>query len=298
MWFKNLKIYHSNNGFTLDESQLQMQLESLMFKKCQSQEQESVGWVPLLHQSEQLFHNTQNVYLLCLKREQKLLPASVVKEELNQRISNIESETGLPVNKKQQKELKEQIETQLLPQAFSKYSHIYGMVFLNQNVVVVDSSSDANAELFLSSLRKCIQSLPVVPLCKTPQQHALTLWLTASAPETFEILDEAELKSSSDEGGSVKLKKFDLYCDEVKSHIDNGMLVESINVDFSEQLQCVIHSDLSIKRLKFSDAMIEQSKENNDDKQYELDAIFYISQQVIIDLVKSLNATFDLDLAL
>ncbi|MGB3726633.1 MAG: recombination-associated protein RdgC [Glaciecola sp.] len=295
MWFKNLKVYRFTSEFKFDEAQLQQQLESMAFKTCSSQETQTMGWIAPIGRSEQLFHATGNSYAFCLKREQKLLPASVINDELAEKVGQIEAESGSPVPKKAQKDLKEEITMRLLPRAFSKFSVIRGFVSVDKQIVVVDASSDTNAEVFLACLRKCINSLPVVPLAKSPQQHVLTSWLMQDAPEGFEILDEAEFQSSADDGGIVRCKKQDLDADEVLGHVQAGKLVHKLAVAYKERLSCIIAEDLSIKRLKFTDIVLEENQDiDKDNAAAKFDADFLLFTNEVKDFITDIDAAFEL----
>jgi len=296
MWFKNLKIYRFTSDFKFDEAQLQNQLESMSFKTCNSQEIQSMGWVSPIPKSEHLFHQGNNAFWFSLKREQKLLPASVINNELAQKVGELEAESGSPIPKKAQKDLKEEITMRLLPRAFSKFSVIHGFVSIDQQVVVVDASSDASAEVFLACLRKCVGSLPVVPFAKTQQQQILTSWLMQDAPEGFEILDEAEFQSSADDGGIIRCKKQDLDAEEVLGHIQAGKLVHKLAVSYQDRLSCIIAEDVSVKRLKFTDLVMDENENiDKDDIAAKLDADFVLFTSEIKGFIKDLQTAFALD---
>jgi len=161
--------------------------------------------------------------------------------------------------------------------------------------VVVDASSDASAEVFLACLRKCINSLPVVPLAKTQQQHVLTDWIMKDAPEGFELLDEAEFQSTADDGGIIRVKKQDLDAEEVLGHIQAGKLVHKLGVSYQDRMTCIIAEDLSIKRLKFTDLVLEQNQDiDKDNLAAKLDADFVLFTSEIKNFVSDLDKVFDL----
>lgn len=295
MWFKNLKVYRFTSEFAFDEEKLQGMLESMSFKSCTSQEIQSMGWVSPIPRAENLFHQTGREFLFSLKREQKLLPASVINAELVTKVGEVEAESGSPMPKKAQKDLKEEITQRLLPRAFSKFSVVNAFVSVDQQIVVVDASSDTNAEVFLACLRKCIGSLPVVPFAKTQQQHVLTDWLMKDAPEGFEILDEAEFQSSADDGGIIRCKNQDLDAEEVLNHVQAGKLVHKIAVSYQDKLSCVIAEDLSIKRLKFTDIVLEQNEDiEKDNLAAKIDADFALFSGEVKELVSVLDKVFSL----
>jgi recombination associated protein RdgC len=299
MWFKNLKLYRFTQPFTLDTDKLQLMMETMPFKHCGAQEIASMGFVPPIklgdkHES-QLFHSAGNAYWFTLKREDKMLPASVINAELAEKVSQIEQETGAPVAKKAQKDLKEEIILRLLPRAFNKHAFINGYISLDQQIVVVDASADGSAEVFLAALRKCLGSLPVVPFAKSQQQEILTSWVLKDAPAGIEILDEAEFKSPADNGAIIRCKQQDLDAEEILAHIQAGKWVQKIAVAYQERLTCIIAEDLSIKRLKFTDLVTQQNEDiSKDEMAARLDADFMLFVNEIDAFAKDLEKMFDL----
>ena len=95
----------------------------------------------------------------------------------------------------------------------------------------------------------------------------LTLWLKDKAPEAFEILQEAELKSEDEDGAVVRCKNQDLSEDEVLHHIDAGKRVTKLGVCWNEAVTMVIESDLTLKRIKFTDLIKEQNEDIPKDQQ-------------------------------
>lgn len=299
MWFKNLKLYRFTQAFTLDTEKLQLMMESMPFRHCGAQDISSMGFISPLRVSNdadaQLFHQSSNAIWFTLKREDKILPASVINAELAEKVAQIEQETGAPVGKKAQKDLKEEIVQRLLPRAFNKHAFINGYISLDQQIVVVDASADGSAEVFLAALRKCIGSLPVVPFAKSQQQEILTSWLLKDAPEGIELLDEAEFKSPADDGAIIRCKQQDLDAEEILAHIQAGKWVQKIAVAYQERLTCIIAEDLSIKRLKFTDLVTQQNEDvSKEDMAARLDADFTLFVAEIDAFVKDLDVMFDL----
>ena len=295
MWFKNLKIYRFTSKFAFDEAQLQSMLEGMPFRECSSQDIQSMGWVSPIPKGENLFHKANQDFLFCLKREQKLLPASVINAELVKKVGEMEVESGSPMPKKAQKDLKEEITQRLLPRAFSKFGVTNAFVSIDQQIVVVDSSSDGNAEAVLACLRKCIGSLPVVPFSKTQQQEVLTDWLMKDAPAGFELLDEAEFQSSAEDGGTIRCKNQDLDAQEVLNHVQAGKMVHKLAISFQDKLTCVIAEDLSIKRLKFTDIVLEQNEDiEKENVALKIDADFVLFTSEVKAFIAELDKVFAL----
>jgi recombination associated protein RdgC len=296
MWFKNLKLYQLTSKLELTEEQLQTQLDSMSFRPCGSQDITTMGWTSPFKNSDMLFQKTANRYWLVLKKQERILPASVVNDELAEKIAKIEAETGSPVAKKSQQDLKQEIVHRLLPQTFTKNSTTHGFISPEHNLVVVDASSDGAAEAFLACLRKCIGSLPVIPFAKSSKQEVLTSWVLQDAPSQIEILDEAEFKSPLEDGATIRCKSQDLDADEMLAHLQSGMLVQKLSVAWQDRLTCIIGEDLSIKRLKFTEVVKEQNEDiPKDEINAKLDADFTLMSGEIVEFAKSLREIFEVE---
>jgi recombination associated protein RdgC len=252
-----------------------------------------MGFTSPFHKSEMLFHKVDNRYWFALKKQERILPASVVNAELAEKVAQLEAETGSPIGKKAQQEMKEEIVFKLLPQAFTKNSQTHGFICTKTNVVAIDASSDGSAEAYLSCLRKVLGTLPVVPLTKSSIQDQLTHWVMADAPDNIELLDEAEFKSMSEEASVIRCKACDLDAPEVLAHLQSGMLVQKLAIAWQERLTCIIAEDLSIKRLKFTDMVKEQTQDiPKDEINAKLDADFTLMSAEIVQFIAALQDIF------
>ncbi|TKB56665.1 recombination-associated protein RdgC [Ferrimonas aestuarii] len=264
MWFKNLLIYRLTKPTTWDADELEQQLDGFQFTPCGSQDISKQGFVkPLGKVGESLVHSAQGNLLLAMEKEEKILPASVVREEMDQKVSLIEDEQGRKVTKKEKDSIKEEIIHTLLPRAFSRRSRTRALVLASLDFVIVEATSHNKAEELLSLLRKAIGSLPIAPVStnRLPEE-VMTEWVTKNhVGEGFTMLDEATLKSPLDHGGSITMKQMELSSSEVTAHIEQGLEVTKIALEYRDVLSLVLDSDLSIKRLKFSEEIRDQNNE-------------------------------------
>ena len=297
MWFKNIKSYSITESLNTNPEEISQKLADHAFRHCGKQELASMGWVSPLEGGADLVHAADNKVWLTLKKQERLLPASVVNAELEEKVAHIEAETGAPLGKKAKQDLKQEIVHRLLPQAFTKNSYLNGMVDLNENLVLVDASADGKAEIFLAMLRKALGSLPVLPIARRSLSAELTSWIKDdSVPASVEIMDEAELKDSSEEGSIVRCKNQDLGAEEIINHIEAGKMVTKIAFKWDETLSAIIQDDCTVKRIKFTDVLKEQNDDiPKDQKAARLDADFALMSAELVRLVKFITETFALD---
>ncbi len=296
MWFKNLKLYTITQDMEFAEDDIESKLAEFKFRPCGSQELATMGWASPFNQGKSLLHSAAGKVWLTLKKQERILPATVVNAELADKVALVEAETGSPVGKKAQQDMKQEIIHRLLPQAFTKNSFTHGFISVQDNLVVVDSSADGKAEAFLAMLRKAIGSLPVVPLARQSVQAELTAWIKDdAAPSDIQVLEEAELKTLEDEGAIIRCKNQDLYSEEIAQHLAAGKAVQKLAIEWNETLSAVIQEDLSIKRVKFSDVLREQNEDIPKDQILaRMDANFALMSGEVVRFAKRLEEIFGL----
>lgn len=262
LWFKNILVYRLNKEIALSMDELEQQLASLAFTPCSSQDMTKTGWVsPMGDRGEALIHVAGKQVMICARKEDKILPATVIKNALQDKVEKLEGEQGRKLKKTEKATLKDEVVHTLLPRAFSKFSQTFIWLDLEKQLVIVDSGSAKRAEDNLALLRKTLGSLPVVPLSFNESvELKMTEWVrSGELPAGFTLMDEAELKAVLDEGGVIRCKKQELVSEEIATHIEAGKFVTKLSVDWEDRLQFMLCDDGSIKRIKFSETLREQN---------------------------------------
>jgi recombination associated protein RdgC len=293
MWFKNLYLYQFEKDFTLDAETLHEELSGKPFTECTALQRESMGWVPPLGKNSESFTHAANGFiLLTMARQERLLPASVVREELDERVIEIQDRENRKVGTKEKKELRERIEDELLPRAFTRTQKMDAWIDPKGGWLVINTSSPSRAETFSTLLRKTIGSLPVSPPKTEAVSPCLTQWLADyKAPEPFVIGDECELKGSGDNTGVAAFKKHELGTDDVKTNLDSGKYVSKLALIWDNKVSFVVGEDMVVKKLKFLDVLDEKMNEQDPQSHEErMDIEFTLMtgelSQMIPELVK------------
>jgi recombination associated protein RdgC len=296
MWFKNLRAYRMSRGLELSAEQLEEKLSSRAFKPCTPAQPLAVGWVPALGDGAQtLVHAADGRLMLCLRREEKILPISVVRDLLQERIEGIEAQQGRKVYRKEKLSLKDEIIQDCLPRAFSRHGELRLIIDTRARWVLVDSSSANRAEEALNLLRECIGTFPVLlPQTTHAPAAAMSAWLTnSSLPEDLEPRDECELRDIGESAAVIRCRGVDLYSDEVRQHLQGTMHVVRIALGWKEQMQFVLGDDLCLRRIRFADALVKENDELMDeDRLARLDADFVLMAPALTALQERLIALF------
>jgi recombination associated protein RdgC len=296
MFFKNLQIYRFTRPLEQDADTLEKNLEEFKFKPCGSQDISKLGWVFPMGKSGSMYtHLATKQILICLKKEEKMLPAGVIKEQLNERIEAIELEQGRAVKKKEKDSLKEEIIMQLLPRAFSRTSQTFAWIDPESDMLYIDASSTRKAEELISLLRKTLGSLPVVPVqLKNQADVVMTDWLVeGNIPAGFALEDEGELRSALEGGGIIRCKQQDLLSDEIKNHLSADKFVTKLALNWAESISFIIGEEFALKRLKFADVLQEQNEDiDKDDFAARFDADFALMTGEIRQLIPAIIDAF------
>ena len=119
MWFKNLMLYRLPAPWSISLEKLEQQLSRGVFSKCPSNQPSSRGWAAPRNSGE-LVTSVGGQWLICLCEEHRILPGSVVNDEVKERAEALEAQQGYYPGRKQMKELRERVTEELLPRAFTR----------------------------------------------------------------------------------------------------------------------------------------------------------------------------------
>lgn len=262
MWFKNLAVYRFTEPFTLSADVLEQKLQQQPFRPCGAHDEFSFGWTPPLGKTAQsLAHASNGFMMICAKKEEKVIPSSVINEMLQEKIAEIEEREARKLPQKERGSIKDELIFELLPRAFSFSRKTFAYIDSQGGWLVVDAASPKKAEDLLSQLRKCLGSLPVVPIGTGVKPIAvMTQWLLDNvSPNDIVVEDECELRSMEEEAAIIRCKRHDLALPEIKNHLDNGKQVIKLAMSWADRLSFVLDDNLSIKRLKFLELIQDQA---------------------------------------
>jgi recombination associated protein RdgC len=180
---------------------------------------------------------------------------------LQEKISEKEEQEARKLSKKERTALKDELIFELLPRAFSFSKKTYAYIDPKGGWMIVDAASAKKAEDLLSYLRKCLGSLPVVPINTIDKPTVImTQWLTdnQTTPKDIVVEDECELRSPEEEGSSIRCKRHNLSLPEITNHLESGKQVIKLAVNWTDRLSFIVDENLAIKRLKFLDLIQDQ----------------------------------------
>ncbi|XAV88438.1 MAG: recombination-associated protein RdgC [Candidatus Symbiodolus clandestinus] len=292
MWLKNLLLYRINFEIPPDTESLERSLAAYAFLPCSAHDQRAIGWVsPFGNEQAPLVHAANSNLLLTVRQEEKLLPAAVIKQALQQRLDQWQEATGGRLTQTKKQALREQIISQLLPRAFSRFQEIRIWIDSRNALLAVDTPSFHKAETTLALLRQSLGTLSVIPWIQSPSiTPLLTQWVATQAlPEGFQLQEEAELRSMQAGGGVIRCKQQPLDSDEIAGHLAANKQVTQLALNWKQQIQFILTEDGRFKRLKYADSLQTADEIAADDRQQRLDADFVLATAALSELLQALK---------
>ena len=287
MWFKHLHLYRLHDAPELSSDALASALQEHAAKPLGNADARRLGWTAPAGRmgGGQLVHEIQSHRLLSALRQERLLPASVVKEEVDELVADIEASESRKVTRKEKTAFKEQVTENLLPRAFVRSQKIDLWWDTKGQMIGINASSRTRAEDILDLLRETLGSLKVTPLSsQTLPIRAMTTWLgdVASRPTDLQLGDQVELKAKGDDG-VLRARQVDLDSDEIQQLLESGRQASKLAVSLEGRLSFVLHDDLALKSLRFGDALIEEADhaDDGDDALARLETDFILMAQAL-----------------
>lgn len=278
MFFRNLTLFRFPESAAEMLEDLETRLEPQRLRPCGPLELSTRGFVsPFGRQAEALMHRINAYTLLTIGGEDRLLPGSVVSEELANRIQALADKEGRRIGARERKRLKEEIIYELMPRAFIRPSRQSAYLDAKNGWLVVDTASRKVAEEAVSQIREAVGQFPATPMAPEESPRALmTDWLIhGKLPAGLTLGDECELRDPVESGAIVRCRRQELESDEVREHLKTGKQVYQLGLEFDERMSFVLGEDLTVRKLRFLDVVLDElGEESSESIQAEIDARF------------------------
>ncbi len=295
MWFRNARPYRLPGRLGIDASELSQRLSRRPFQPCRPSQPVSSGWVAALSDDASDFvHKSADYWLIRLQREERLLPASVIRSEVNSRIQEIQAGQARRVQRKERLDIVDEVTQDLMPRAFTKAQHLEALINDREGWVWVNTASAARAEELLSLLREGLGNLPVViPDTQKSPVIVMSQWLLKGGlPEGLSLGGDVDLEDPQKEGGVVRVRGMYLESDEIRRHIESGKQAVRLALSWQDQVDFVVDRDLSFRRIRFSDELKSINEELQEDVLARRDADCLLVGETLSTLQTAIAKTF------
>lgn len=270
MLFKNAQIYRLADDWNPSANDLNAALARKQFSPPGSQDFERSGWAVAAPDCElgDMAYSKGRCHLVCLLREQKILPPAVVTQIADERAAEIFEQQGFRPGRKQMKELRELVMSELLPKAFSRKRKTFALIL--PGMLIVDSATSSRAEELIEHLRHALDEFPVT-MVKTDKSpvSAMSSWLADSeAPDGFTIDQDCTLRSVAEDRREVAYRH-GLNEDQARENLEAGCLPVKLAMTFDDRISFVLTEKFEVKRIQYLDIVTEPLHQQED-----ADAVF------------------------
>jgi recombination associated protein RdgC len=292
--FKNLIVHRLVAGWSAQVADVQEQLSSQRFAECGATQARSAGWIePRGVAHGPLLEIIDGQWLLALMVEQKVLPAAVVRREVDARAQRAEQESGRKPGKKQLREWKDQVQLELLPMAFTKRSTVKVWIAPAERLLMIDAGSARVADETVTLLTKTLSGLAAQPVnTAVSPAAAMADWLVSGDPPSgFSIDRDCELKAADGEKPAVRYARHALDIEEIRGHIAAGKQPTRLAMTWNGRVSFVLTEALQIRKLAFLDGVYEGRKADRGNEAFDGDAAIATGElaPLIGDLIDALG---------
>jgi recombination associated protein RdgC len=260
MFFKNITAFRLTEQFELSHQQLAVLL--LKFKSIEPKGQiaQIKGFDYVV--DKEMVIESNGCMMFCVQQFDKVLPSSVINDEVDKRITEIKEEQNRMVFRKEKSEIKDYVTMEFLPRAFVRQSKTFAYIDVKNGFLIVDTASQSKAEDVLSLLRKALEGLPALPI-QTVESLAfeMTTWVRSQiTPKEFIVNEECRIIKVQ-ESSVINVKNLDVTSDIIAKNVALGMFVRSLALTYKDRVSFVFNSDFVINRVKFLDLAMEERGE-------------------------------------
>lgn len=294
MWLKNLVLYRAAEDVFADADALNDKLAQDTLQPCGGYQMETRGWVSPRDDGRYVYPQ-QKHWLIALGDEQKILPATIIRQQAEEKARVVEQQQGRPVGRKQMREIRDQITSELMPRALARRRTTFAWIDAADHLLAVDTGAATKAELFMEALRRSDDELKAARIdAQRSPASAMAEWLVkGEAPGTFGIDQDLELRAADASKATVRYARHSLEGREIRDHISSGKTVVKLGLTWNDRISFMLTEELQLKRLVFLDILRRESDADAGDEAERFDNDFALMTGelalLIRDLLKALG---------
>lgn len=290
MWFKNLVVYRLPAGWSMSAAELEERLAQRVLQSCGPYDMQTSGWA-FPSPAERFVHTVQRQHLIALAVDQKLLPASVIRQVTLERATALQQEQGYPVGRRQMRELKDRVTEELTARALTKRRMTRAWIDPDNGWFVVDAAGIPRAEELVTVLRETLESFPVVLLeTESSASRGMASWLMlGDAPLRFAIDQDLELQAADKTKAMVRYSHHPLEGKEIQQHLQSGKYVTQMGLTWNDRIAFILTEKLQLKRVQFLDIEKEKAEGDERDPQEQFDIDFALMAGELAQLLGDLE---------
>jgi recombination associated protein RdgC len=289
MWFKNLVVYRLPADWSVSAAELEEQLARRPLQPCGPFDMSSSGWVPPATNGR-LLHTVNQQHLLALGVDQKLLPATVIRQVTAERAAALAVEQGFPVGRRQMRDLRLRVTEELRARALTRRRVTRAWLDPESRSLIVDAAGIARAEELVDTLRDTLGSLSVTLLDteRSPQQSMATWLMLGDAPARFALDQDLELQTPDAAKATVRWTRHSLDPREIQGHLKAGKHPVRLGLTWRDRISFVLTDKLHVKRVEFLEMGPEREGGEDVDPAEQFDIDFAVMAGELAKLLEEL----------
>lgn len=295
MWFKQIQLFQITPTIAYQPDELAETLSQLLFTPCLPSLPVSIGWVAPIDKDEApLVHAANGYMMICLQVEQKILPATVINQTLQEKVKSIESEQARTVGHKEKQKLKAEIVFTLLPRAFSNKKRIYAYIDSNTGHLVMNTINKKDTEHFLNAWKKVFSTHKLTPPALKKPGIILTNWLAhQSQPDVFIIEEACTLQDISQQRRTINCQYQDLMVAPIQSLLKDNCEVKQLALSWLERVSFTLTNEFLLRGVRYQEAVLALAKADvSETAEQQFASDFLIMSDTINKITQDLLAEF------
>lgn len=296
MWFKNIQLFRLSNPIQYSPEALENELQRFGFTPCLPSFEESAGWHPPLDIEDSPLTYAANGYLmLCMQIEKKLLPASVIRQKVEERVKQIEQEEARPVRAKEKRDLKDDITVALRPKAFSQFTQVYAYIDTKKQLLVLDTCTAARAEKFVALFKRTFDNLNLVAIDTKKPGYEMTQWLQHNKlPGSLHIEKSCVLQDPEQQNRVIRCQQQNLFAGSIQALLKDGCQVKQLGLTWDEDLNFTLDENFHIRSIRYQEELLAVAKETYvETPEQQFDADFVLMTEALDHLISDLLEHFE-----
>ena len=251
-FFRNARLYRIFSQWPGTEEALSEVLGNAAFKPCGAYSERSGGFEPpVTGAGDLLARRVSGADLLQLRMQTRVLPPAAVQEALAVRIDAFKQRTQTEPNRSEKRDLKDEVYSELLPQALLRSDRLQAVMLPADGILVVGSASESAADYFMDALKRAMVSFQYAPVAfKRPADELMKRLFMGSPSERFRMGRECRMRDPSDTRASVNWLDFDLSDSTIRRHVTDGLKVDRLGLIFDQVCGLVIDQDLVLRKVR------------------------------------------------
>ena len=254
MWFNNALIYQYELS---EDSDLNASLKEESLKPCPPHARFIYGWLKAF--ADEMVHEVAGSSMICMGKEERILPRGVIKKMLQERIQMIEQQQGRTVKRAEKAQIAEDLEFELLPKSFCVQKRLSALLDTVNKRLIINTSSATQAAQLTAFLRKTagVNIEPLAPGENLALRFAEWINTPEYIPADFQLASDCVLFSLADEKKRVHCKGYELPAEEILTLLAQGMATAEISLIWKERIQFTLTHEFVFKRLKSLDYLVD-----------------------------------------